>query len=141
MKKAGLFFMGLTTGAAAAAYVAYHKLDDDKAKKLVDTTKYAANSLKDRALDYAFYAMDSVDDAKQSLQSKTSDATSKIKDAAGKANDNVMNKAQYYYDEGSTQFHKAANNLREKSKDVNNKNDDNEDVVVDPDFLKKDSDK
>ncbi|UQS85208.1 hypothetical protein MOO46_00985 [Apilactobacillus apisilvae] len=139
MKKTGLFFMGLTAGAAAAAYFGYRKLDDEKAKKIVDNTKQTANSLKDRALDYAFYAMDSMDNAKESLQSKTSDATSKIKDVASKTNDNVVNKAQYYYDEGSTQFHKSANNLRSKAK--NNEDNDNEDVVVDPDFLSKENEK
>ncbi|CAI2653766.1 YtxH domain-containing protein [Apilactobacillus apinorum] len=133
MKKTGLFLLGLTTGAAAAAYFAYRKMDDEKTKELVDKTVKTANDLKDRALDYAFYALDSVDDVKESLQYKTSDATSKIKDAAGKVNDNVVNKAQYYYDEGSTQFHKAADSLRNQ---VRKANDSEDDVVIEPDFLK-----
>lgn len=141
MKKTGLFLLGLTTGAAAAAYLAYRKMDDEKTKQLVNNTVKTANDLKDRALDYAFYALDSVDDVKDSLQYKTSDAKSKIKDAAGKVNDNVVNKAQYYYDEGSTQFHKAADNLRSQ---VRNNESNDEDVVITPDFLKdskKDSEK
>ncbi|GAT90219.1 YtxH domain-containing protein [Apilactobacillus kunkeei] len=133
MKKTGLFLLGLTTGAAAAAYLAYRKMDDEKTKELVNSTVKTANDLKDRALDYAFYALDSVDDVKEQLQYKTSDAKSKIKDAAGKVNDNVVNKAQYYYDEGSTQFHKAADNLRNQ---VRKNADDSQDIVIDPDALK-----
>ncbi|CAI2586427.1 hypothetical protein AKUA2003_05490 [Apilactobacillus kunkeei] len=133
MKKTGLFLLGLTTGAAAAAYIAYRKMDDEKTKEIVNSTVKTANDLKDRALDYAFYALDSVDDVKEQLQYKTSDAKSKIKDAAGKVNDNVVNKAQYYYDEGSTQFHKAADNLRNQ---VRKSADDSQDIVIDPDALK-----
>ncbi|TMT00864.1 hypothetical protein FD688_02910 [Apilactobacillus kunkeei] len=134
MKKTGLFLLGLTTGAAAAAYLAYRKMDDEKTKEFVNSTVKTANDLKDRALDYAFYALDSVDDVKEQLQYKTSDAKSKIKDAAGKVNDNVVNKAQYYYDEGSTQFHKAADNLRNQ---VRKNDDDSQDIVIDPDAIKK----
>ncbi|KOY75024.1 uncharacterized protein RZ54_10210 [Apilactobacillus kunkeei] len=133
MKKTGLFLLGLTTGVAAAAYLAYRKMDDEKTKEFVNSTVKTANDLKDRALDYAFYALDSVDDVKEQLQYKTSDAKSKIKDAAGKVNDNVVNKAQYYYDEGSTQFHKAADNLRNQ---VRKNADDSQDIVIDPDALK-----
>ncbi|KPN80139.1 uncharacterized protein RZ56_05810 [Apilactobacillus kunkeei] len=133
MKKTGLFLLGLTTGAAAAAYLAYRKMDDEKTKEFVNSTVKTANDLKDRALDYAFYALDSVDDVKDQLQYKTSDAKSKIKDAAGKVNDNVVNKAQYYYDEGSTQFHKAADSLRNQ---VRKNSDDSQDIVIDPDALK-----
>lgn len=133
MKKTGLFLLGLTTGAAAAAYLAYRKMDDEKTKEFVNSTVKTANDLKDCALDYAFYALDSVDDVKEQLQYKTSDAKSKIKDAAGKVNDNVVNKAQYYYDEGSTQFHKAADNLRNQ---VRKNADDSQDIVIDPDALK-----
>ncbi|MGQ2283151.1 YtxH domain-containing protein [Apilactobacillus kunkeei] len=134
MKKTGLFLLGLTTGAAAAVYLAYRKMDDEKTKEFVNSTVKTANDLKDRALDYAFYALDSVDDVKEQLQYKTSDAKSKIKDAAGKVNDNVVNKAQYYYDEGSTQFHKAADNLRNQ---VRKNDDDSQDIVIDPDAVKK----
>lgn len=136
MKKTGLFLLGLTTGAAAAAYLAYRKMDDEKTNEFVNSTVKTANDLKNRALDYAFYALDSVDDVKEQLQYKTSDAKSKIKDAAGKVNDNVVNKAQYYYDEGSTQFHKAADNLRDQ---VRKNSDDSQDIVIDPDALKKEN--
>ena len=38
MKKTGLFLLGLTTGAAAAAYLAYRKMDDEKTKEFVNST-------------------------------------------------------------------------------------------------------
>jgi guanylate kinase len=139
MKKSKLFLLGLTTGASVAAYITYRHIDDDKLKPVLDKTFKTAGDLKDRALDYAFYALDSIDDLKDSLQYKTSDAKEKFKDVADKVNDNVSNKAQYYYDEGNTQFHQAADNLRNKVKDTSDNSDN--DVILNSEFLEQKSNK
>lgn len=138
MKKSNLFLLGLTTGAGVAAYLTYRHIDDDKAKSFFNKTFKTAEDVKNRALDYAFYAIDSFDDVKDSLQYRTSDAKEKIKQVADKVNDNVTNKAQYYYDEGNTQFHQAADNLRNQVKSTD---DDNGDVVLNSEFLEQKSDK
>ncbi|KRN01877.1 hypothetical protein FD13_GL000464 [Levilactobacillus senmaizukei DSM 21775 = NBRC 103853] len=56
---------GLVLGGAAVA--AYHALDLEQREALKDACRERVNALKDRAVDYAFYAADAADDFKESL--------------------------------------------------------------------------
>ncbi|GEO70789.1 hypothetical protein [Levilactobacillus acidifarinae] len=56
---------GLVLG--GAAYAAYHALDLEKREALKDMAREQCDALKDRAIDYAFYAADALDDFKENL--------------------------------------------------------------------------
>lgn len=56
---------GLVLG--GAAYAAYHALDLEKREALKDMAREHCDAFKDRAIDYAFYAADALDDFKETL--------------------------------------------------------------------------
>lgn len=56
---------GLLLG--GAAYAAYHAMDLEQREALKDAARDRYNTLKDRAVDYAFYAADAVDDFKETI--------------------------------------------------------------------------
>ena len=56
---------GLVLG--GAAYAAYHALDLEKREALKNAAREQCDTLKDRAIDYAFYAADALDDFKETL--------------------------------------------------------------------------
>lgn len=56
---------GLILG--GAAYAAYQALDLEKREALKDMVRKQGDALKDRAVDYAFYAADTLDDFKENL--------------------------------------------------------------------------
>lgn len=62
MKKKTGFLLGLLLGGAAAV-VAFKRLDPAKRQKLVNSFDRHAANLKDKAVDYAFYANDAMNDA------------------------------------------------------------------------------
>lgn len=59
---------GLVLG--GAAFAAYHALDLEQREALKDSVRDHCNALKDRAIDYAFYAADALDDFKEDLNDK-----------------------------------------------------------------------
>lgn len=59
---------GLVLG--GAAYAAYHALDLEQREALKDAARDRYNALKDRAIDYAFYAADAADDFKEALDER-----------------------------------------------------------------------
>ncbi|WP_283678643.1 YtxH domain-containing protein [Lentilactobacillus sp. Marseille-Q4993] len=82
-KIAGGLFASLL---GAGLYAAYQKLDQDKKDKLKADLKGTASDLKDRAVDYAFYAEDAINDAKEVIsdsikQSNVSNVIRPNKDA------------------------------------------------------------
>lgn len=52
---------------SGVAYAAYRTLDLEKREALKDEARDQYNALKDRAVDYAFYAADALDDFKESF--------------------------------------------------------------------------
>ncbi|WP_125681767.1 hypothetical protein [Levilactobacillus yonginensis] len=56
---------GLLLG--GVAYAAYHAMDLEQREALKDAARDRYNTLKDRAVDYAFYAADAVDDFKETI--------------------------------------------------------------------------
>lgn len=62
---------GLLLGGAAVA--AYHTLDLEQREALKDAARDRCNALKDRAVDYAFYAADALDDFKEDLNDRLAD--------------------------------------------------------------------
>ncbi|WP_125573440.1 hypothetical protein [Levilactobacillus huananensis] len=59
---------GLALG--GAAYAAYHALDLEQREALKGAVRDRYNALKDRAVDYAFYAADAADDFKEALNDR-----------------------------------------------------------------------
>ena len=59
---------GLVLGGAAAA--AYHALDLEKREALKDAARDRYNEFKDRAVDYAFYTADALDEFKEDLNDR-----------------------------------------------------------------------
>ncbi|MCK8624660.1 hypothetical protein [Apilactobacillus xinyiensis] len=127
MGKSG-FLLGFVSGVAATAYAAYQKMNDDQKQNLVNNTKQMVNDVKSRAVDYTFYARDSFDD----LKDKVSDKTDEVKDTLYSAADKATDKVDDYADNKTTQFHQAADNLRNDLKDDNEKE---EDIVIDGGFI------
>lgn len=62
---------GLLLG--GAAYAAYHALDLEQREALKDSARDHVNAFKDRAVDYAFYAADALDDFKENLNEHLAD--------------------------------------------------------------------
>lgn len=59
---------GLALG--GAAYAAYHALDLEQREALKGAVRDRYNALKDRTVDYAFYAADAADDFKEALNDR-----------------------------------------------------------------------
>ncbi|MBW1605772.1 YtxH domain-containing protein [Lactobacillus sp. Sy-1] len=135
-KKAGFgfgLFLGLT---GAAAYFAFKRLDPAKQKELVTKANNAAHDLKDRAVDYAFYANDALSDARESLGKKTSEVTDNAKQAFNSATDKINDRFNEATDDdndesNTTQFHTAADRLRDELH--NTSEDAQDDIVVNAD--------
>lgn len=64
---------GLVLG--GVAYAAYHTLDLEQREALKDAARDRYNALKDRAVDYAFYAADAADDFKAALDDRLAGKT------------------------------------------------------------------
>ncbi|XIF20388.1 MAG: hypothetical protein AJITA_01141 [Acetilactobacillus jinshanensis] len=82
-KKTG-FLLGLLLGGAAAV-MAFERLDPVKRQKLVNNLNQKASNLKDRAVDYAFYANDAMNDASGHLKKGANGAASHAKSAFNSA--------------------------------------------------------
>lgn len=67
---------GLVLG--GAAFAAYHALDLEQREALKDTVRDKGNALKDRAVDYAFYAADALDDFKEGLNDRQAAKTDDV---------------------------------------------------------------
>ncbi|MHA8110929.1 hypothetical protein ACYATP_05475 [Lactobacillaceae bacterium Melli_B4] len=135
-KKAGFgfgVFLGVT---GAAAYFAFKRLSPAKQKEIIKKVNDTAHDLKDRAVDYAFYANDAISDTKEVLGKKTSEVSDSAKqafnDASDKFNDHFQKKTDDDNDESNTtQFHTAADRLRDELGDTSE--DAQDDIVVNGD--------
>ncbi|GAK48020.1 hypothetical protein LOSG293_170220 [Secundilactobacillus oryzae JCM 18671] len=63
MGKKGLVF-GLLAAGAGVAYAKYRSLDEDEQREVREVVLDKVDAAKDRAVDYAFYANDLLDDLK-----------------------------------------------------------------------------
>ncbi|KRM68396.1 YtxH domain-containing protein [Apilactobacillus ozensis] len=132
MSKSG-FLLGFVSGVAATAYTVYQKLDADKRQDFTDNAKKMVNDVKNRAVDYTFYARDSFDDLKDKVNDKTDEVKDTIHQAADKVTDKANDKVDEYADNKTTQFHQAADNLRNDLKEEDNGKE--EDIVIDGGFI------
>ncbi|UQS86777.1 hypothetical protein MOO44_07880 [Nicoliella spurrieriana] len=131
-KKAGFgfgLFVGLT---GAAAYFAFKRLDSAKQKEIITKVNNTAHDLKDRAVDYAFYANDAISDARQKVNQKTGELTDNAKQAVNSAGEKINDRFKENSDDdndesNTTQFHTAADRLRDE---LNNTSEDAQDDIV-----------
>ncbi|PAK86643.1 hypothetical protein B8W98_02980 [Lentilactobacillus parakefiri] len=73
---------GLFAGALGAGlYAAYQKLDEAKKTQLKRDARQKADELRDRAVDYAFYAHDAVSDLKDVIHDEMQNTKGTINDA------------------------------------------------------------
>ncbi|KRK47194.1 hypothetical protein [Secundilactobacillus kimchicus] len=84
-KKLGLL-VGLVAG-AAAAHIAYHRLDETQKAQLRHEVEDKVAVAKDRAVDYVFYASDAWDDFKTVFADQSQEISARIKDVAASWND------------------------------------------------------
>lgn len=129
------FLVGLLLGGAAAV-VAFKRLDPVKRQKLINDVNRKASDLKDKAVDYAFYASDAMDNATDHLHKGTKGATSHAKSALNYAHRHAVQLKNHFNNpfnhddsdpKGSTQFHTAADHLRSEL----SQSSDSDDIVVD----------
>lgn len=78
-KLVGGLFAGLL---GAGLYAAYQKLDENRKHQLKRDLKEKTNELRDRAVDYAFYANDAVSDFKDAFKDEFDHTKSTVKDAS-----------------------------------------------------------
>lgn len=73
---------GLFAGALGAGlYAAYQKLDEAKKAQLKRDARQKADELRDRAVDYAFYANDAVSDLKDVIHDEMQNTKGTVNDA------------------------------------------------------------
>ncbi|GAY73170.1 YtxH domain-containing protein [Lentilactobacillus kosonis] len=75
-KVTGGIFAGLL---GAGIYAAYQRLDESNKKHLKQEIKNRADDLKDRAVDYAFYAEDAINDAREILSEQMKQSSQRAK--------------------------------------------------------------
>ncbi|WP_340147144.1 hypothetical protein [Lentilactobacillus rapi] len=80
-KLASGIFAGLL---GAGLYAAYQKLDEDKKNRMKKNLREKSDELRDRAVDYAFYANDAMSDFKDVLKDEMDQAKGNVKDASSK---------------------------------------------------------
>lgn len=74
--------LGLFAGALGAGlYAAYQKLDEEKKDRLKREARDKADELRDRAVDYAFYANDAVSDLKDVIRDEMENTKGTVNDA------------------------------------------------------------
>ncbi len=76
-KLVGGLFAGIL---GAGLYAAYQKLDETKKNRLKRDLRDKTDELRDRAVDYAFYASDAVSDLKDVVKDEVANATQNAKD-------------------------------------------------------------
>lgn len=73
---------GLVAGLLGAGlYAAYQKLDENKKNQLKRNLREKTDEVRDRAVDYAFYANDAVSDFKDVIKDELNNAKGTVKDA------------------------------------------------------------
>jgi gas vesicle protein len=80
-KLVGGLFAGLL---GAGLYAAYQKLDEDKKNRMKKNLREKSDELRDRAVDYAFYANDAMNDFKDVIKDEMNNAKDNVKDASSK---------------------------------------------------------
>ena len=113
-KKAG-FLLGLLAG-GAAAFLAFKRLDPVKRQHLVNQINHKATDFKNKAVDYAFYASDAMDDASGQLHRGANGAKSALNSADARAKQ-LKQRVNHHFNHGSAhrnkpQFHTATDHLR-----------------------------
>ncbi|TNK98366.1 YtxH domain-containing protein [Fructilactobacillus sanfranciscensis] len=86
--KKGLFLGTILGG--AAAFAAYHSLDEEKQYELRNTVLDAVEDAKDCAFDYAYYAADSFADAKDSANYRVNSYKDSFDDASEKVSNKLL---------------------------------------------------
>jgi len=124
MSKKG-FLLGVMIGGAAIA-TAINKMDDEKKADLKAKAQQGFADLKDRAIDYAFYANDAAEDFKVEASQQFADAKDKVADFAD----------QYQAAKGETadfgsSLDQATDSLRSELANVSEDEDGNDDIVID----------
>jgi len=87
-KFTGGIFAGLL---GAGIYAAYQRLDEDNKKQLKQEIKNRAEDLRDRAVDYAFYAEDAIYDAREIISEQLKQSSQKAKTAMDSFKNNQTN--------------------------------------------------
>lgn len=109
-KLAGSLFIAAV---GAGLYAAYQKMDAQKKQKLQQDAMDKANELKDRAVDYAFYASDAVEDLKEVVKEQMDHTKSQIQSWQEQNNvPNVGEEVASEVNKKATQFHEAQDRLR-----------------------------
>ncbi|PWF99598.1 hypothetical protein [Levilactobacillus bambusae] len=146
MAKKG-FLLGLVLG-GAAAYAAYRSMDASRRQEINDKARDHYNDLKDRAVDYAFYASDALDDFKDVVANRTADFKANAADWRANMENDADKAAHTVAEKGSetsTQFETAADHLRNelanKSNEVKDDLSDEDDIELSSDEALKTSDK
>jgi len=124
MSKKG-FLLGVVLGGAAIA-TAVTKLDDEQKAALKAKAQQGFADLKDRAIDYAFYANDAAEDFKVEASQQFADAKDKVADFAD----------QYQAAKGETadfgsSLDQATDSLRSELAKVSADEEADEDIVID----------
>lgn len=129
-KLAGSLFIAAV---GAGLYAAYQKLDAQKKQQLQQDAMDKAAELKDRAVDYAFYASDAVEDLKEVVKDQMDQTRSQIQDWQAK-NDKADVEAEISSEinDKATQFHEAQERLRSE---VANGVDDLKDEIAQDDIV------
>ncbi|EEI19027.1 YtxH domain-containing protein [Lentilactobacillus hilgardii] len=78
-KLVGGLFAGLL---GAGLYAAYQKMDETKKNRLKRDFREKTDELRDRAVDYAFYANDAVSDFKDAFKDELNSTKGNVKDAS-----------------------------------------------------------
>lgn len=78
-KLVGGLFAGLL---GAGLYAAYQKMDENRKRQLKRDLREKTDELRDRAVDYAFYANDAVSDFKDAFKDQMDSAKDNVKDAS-----------------------------------------------------------
>ncbi|GAA3187829.1 YtxH domain-containing protein [Lentilactobacillus kefiri] len=106
--------LGLFAGALGAGlYAAYQKLDEAKKAEIKRNARDKADELRDRAVDYAFYANDAVSDLKDVIHDEMENTKGTVSDAKSQFAD------------------KAKGFTSKQSDDDVDDQDDQDDIVVD----------
>ena len=124
-KKTGLL-LGLLAG-GAIAHLAYQHLSKDQQSQLKDDVQDKLDDLKDRAVDYAFYASDAWDDFKDTFEDQSQHVSDKVKDVAGQIDTDKLKQAASAFGKRSDD---EDSDLRSELADVSTSADDDSDDIV-----------
>ncbi|MGV0167669.1 hypothetical protein ACRYI5_03600 [Furfurilactobacillus sp. WILCCON 0119] len=126
------FWIGALLG-GAAAYAAYRALTEEQRDALRDTADTEYHKLRDRAIDYAFYAADAIDDAKDSFQDYSESASDSARDFASTVGERSASLRGRLHQK-QEDFDDETASLREELNGVD-LDDDDDDIVINVDDM------